>query len=69
MNPKPCPFCGHDDPYMSNSIAQSEWYMVCAECNAIGPTGDSPNAALAAWNERVGVSQDEDEDEDEGADA
>ena len=49
---KPCPFC-QTPPAPSEVRGLCFWYVHCMECDADGPTGDSREAAIAAWNRRT----------------
>lgn len=65
--PAPCPFCGHADPHMSFTN-DGEWFIACDrdECHALGPTGVTPDQALANWNHRDDPDETEDDDAGEG---
>ena len=52
----PCPFCG-DEPTLRKSGARnnSQYMAMCARgCGACNGWKDTPEAANAAWNRRVG---------------
>lgn len=46
---KPCPFCG----WPANIIGVvGVFYAQCRDCGAEGPTEETEDAAIAAWNRR-----------------
>lgn len=47
---KPCPFCGSDK--VISGMTQGRRFVMC-ECDAEGPTGDTPAKAITAWNTRA----------------
>jgi len=54
---KSCPFCGccvvsngyHCEPGRDDGV----WIVECFECQSDGPSGDTEDDAIAAWNKRV----------------
>ena len=55
--PKPCPFCGNDDPIIDEIDTETS-IVRCYNCLAEGPYyGDtdstSPDDAVKLWNSRV----------------
>lgn len=50
----PCPFCGSDEVFVSQTVQGSSW-VVCENmhCGANGPMQPSPAEAVAAWNSRA----------------
>ena len=58
MHHAPCPFCGspgqifewrHDDAWENH---EGFGWLECSYCGARGPTSDSRQEAIRAWNER-----------------
>ena len=47
---KPCPFCGGEAVGMCGGVQQ---YVRCYCCNTEGPTCDTKQEAIEAWNRRV----------------
>ena len=45
-----CPFCGSADVFKT---AASDACVACGACNALGPSEDTGDAAIAAWNTRA----------------
>lgn len=58
MNLKPCPFCAF--PKLETvrqcvgSPARWEFVVVCHQCGAHGPSGDTEQEARTNWNRRSG---------------
>ena len=65
---KACPFCGSSDLLQTDQmlremegplacdpdeISEDEWFVVCGDCGAMGPTSPSAGQAQAAWNRRA----------------
>lgn len=48
---KPCPFCGGSTQKVKSS-GRWGWFVSCA-CAAVGPSADSRDEAIRAWNRRV----------------
>ena len=55
---KECPFCGSTDNRIHNHIVTNEWKIVglewfvqCLDCHIEGPSEDSREFAIKAWNE------------------
>lgn len=48
---KPCPFCGGKDISIINHTAMGYWAS-CGPCGAIGPTRQTEEEAVEAWNRR-----------------
>lgn len=48
----PCPFCGNPANATTdeNGVA---WFVLCEKCVACGPSEDTPEEAIAAWNCRL----------------
>jgi Lar family restriction alleviation protein len=46
---KPCPFCGHEDVEICE-VEPGTIAIDCPECQAIGPFGDTVEAAIDMWN-------------------
>ena len=44
---KPCRWCKSTDLHIE------EFYVGCLSCGAIGPSAESKEAAIKAWNSRV----------------
>lgn len=58
MNIKECPFCGSVDTRMHNHVVTNkwkivglEWFVQCLDCHVEGPSEDSREFAIKAWNE------------------
>lgn len=49
---KPCPFCGHDDPYLDEVVDDDRpgYFLACPECWATGPRTDEVKTAFEFWN-------------------
>jgi Lar family restriction alleviation protein len=55
---KPCPFCGGTE--LKIDYCSGKWYVACAvPCAALGPDGDTENAAIEAWNKRTITDDDQ----------
>ncbi|MGX8696316.1 MAG: Lar family restriction alleviation protein [Prevotella sp.] len=52
---RPCPFCGGDAQKVKES-SRWGWFVSCA-CAAVGPSADSREEAIEAWNRRVEPKQ------------
>ena len=55
MTPLFCPFCGNEPDEHPCSIYypdKTKWQVHCPTCEYFGPVGNSPELAIAAWNER-----------------
>lgn len=48
---KPCPFCGGIAQKVKSS-GRWGWFVSCA-CAAVGPSSDSREDAIRAWNRRT----------------
>lgn len=46
MNPLPCPFCQSSNVEFSDGSD----CIICNDCNAFGPTSQSPERAVILWN-------------------
>lgn len=60
--PLPCPFCGWDEPTPQFDPAAPDedpslnnGYVHCLECGAFGPTGETLEGGIKAWNVRAKV--------------
>ena len=58
MNIKECPFCGSTDNRIHNHVVTNEWktvglewFVQCLDCRVEGPSEDSREFAIKAWNE------------------
>lgn len=49
----PCPFCGEADNLEFTDEVLGQIQVVCSECGAFGPGGDSHDAANALWNRAI----------------
>lgn len=54
---KPCPFCASsrvkiDEPHITHFPAEIYYHVVCDECFARGPAGESRSEAIKHWNMR-----------------
>lgn len=48
-----CPFCGRDSAKIERTLVF--WYVICeVDCNACGPSADTPEKAAELWNARKG---------------
>lgn len=47
---KPCPFCGGNAQTVKSS-GRWGWFVSC-RCAAVGPSSQSREAAIEAWNDR-----------------
>lgn len=52
LNLKPCPFCRSTDLY--DHEQEGIAWIECCDCNAEGPTTESIDDAVNAWNNRGG---------------
>lgn len=51
----PCPFCGDQYPPRVHHRADEDIYVViCSNCSASGPPGESMEEAWEGWDERLG---------------
>ena len=51
-----CPFCGQARGIRTVyflTTDEASYYVICPGCGAQGPTGDTPEEAIASWNSRV----------------
>ena len=48
---KPCPFCGAIGARVKRS-GRWGWFVSC-QCAAVGPSSETREAAIAAWNRRA----------------
>jgi len=51
-----CPFCKEDKIVLAQLIEHDVTYAVACnspECCAIGPNRDTPNEAVASWNQSI----------------
>jgi len=62
IEPKPCPFCGYDKPWVNRECLHFAQAWVACRCGAEGPVSgvESPDdedgairAGVEAWNRRV----------------
>lgn len=51
---KPCPFCCRDDLFTQSALGRRQ--VVCETCEASGPTEETDEEAIEAWN-RLGLSR------------
>ena len=56
---KPCPFCGRTDirVYMYDAVlmgGEPDGFAQCQDCSVAGPSGESKEQIIAAWNRRAG---------------
>lgn len=51
---KSCPFCGGEDLQVINVYGE-DYYVDCLTCTACGPSGDTYEEAIEAWNRRTKV--------------
>ena len=47
---RPCPFCGQQSARVKHS-GRWGWFVSC-QCAAVGPSAESREAAVEAWNTR-----------------
>ena len=52
---KPCPFCGQQQAKVKHS-SRWGWFVSC-QCAAVGPSSESREAAIDAWNTRPEPAQ------------
>lgn len=52
-NLKPCPFCGNEAIFISESKNSGRAYAVCTKCFAETKLYKNANAAIEAWNTRA----------------
>ena len=53
---EPCPYCGGEATIIPVQIAKCKktfFYVVCVQCTAASAPFSTPEAAAAAWNQRV----------------
>lgn len=50
--PKPCPFCGSANVQVVDGFGRPARWVLCRECEALGPKRDTRREAIEAWNER-----------------
>jgi Lar family restriction alleviation protein len=53
---KACPFCGKEDLIVAVPSENESHYVECNGCLTLGPSGDTFDEALSAWNTRAGVA-------------
>lgn len=46
-----CPFCGSDDLYLDDALGLRQ--VICHACEASGPTQETDDEAVEAWNIRL----------------
>jgi len=58
MSIKECPFCGSTDSRIHNHVVTNQftivglqWFVQCIGCDVEGPSADSKEFAIKAWNE------------------
>ena len=49
---KPCPFCGGED-FQVVGVYGEEYYVDCLTCTTCGPSGETEEEAIEAWNKRA----------------
>ena len=49
---KPCPFCGGKDLQVVNVYGE-DYYVDCQTCTTCGPSADTYEEAIEAWNRRA----------------
>ncbi len=49
---KPCPFCGGTKFNIVNVYGE-DFYVACHTCTTCGPSGETYEEAIEAWNRRV----------------
>jgi Lar family restriction alleviation protein len=56
-NSNPCPFCGGVNQYVDSAFidAREEFFIVCRDCQAEGPTHVDEFMAAYRWNERAAL--------------
>ena len=54
---KECPFCGSTDSRIHNHVVTNQftivglqWFVQCIDCHVEGPSEDSKEFAIKAWN-------------------
>lgn len=60
---KPCPFCGGSELDVIEPHETGRW-VYCVECGAMGPTRQTYEMAVSAWDERKGGKHEEVQPED-----
>lgn len=47
-----CPYCGQDKPklLLTQQDFKDEYYVLCKECEAHGPTNETEEEAIEEWN-------------------
>lgn len=54
MTLKPCPFCGHTEPEVTEpSSSRLAVFVFCPKCQSSGPPGASETLAQMQWNCRA----------------
>ena len=48
---KPCPFCGGRK--FSKFGWSDQYWITCTGCETEGPSGETPDEAIEAWNRRA----------------
>jgi Lar family restriction alleviation protein len=51
MKIEPCPFCGEGEETYVNATPTEQRYVVCDNCGAEGPYGDTEIDAIKAWSD------------------
>ena len=59
MTIAPCPLCGSEHVALGGSISSREFFVMCYDCDAIGPTHRSERIAILAWNKGDDVIKDD----------
>ena len=49
---KPCPFCGGKELSVI-SVLGEDYYVECSSCTTCGPSGETYEEAIEAWNRRA----------------
>ena len=49
---KPCPFCGDTQLTIINVYGE-DYYVHCDTCTTCGPSGETEQEAIEAWNRRA----------------
>ena len=51
--PAACPFCGSPSAPPDLDGEDGSWAVYCLDCGAKGPTRETKDDAVSAWNQRV----------------